>query len=119
MTHKTEIPDHGLGNLLELDGEIVSFENGMWAKFEARRIPPDAMRPHGIRYSLTLHDPDGNRVFGIDNAHLVRSTGGPAGKRHRSADRLHRGGTVQPYRFRDAEKLLLDFWAEVEKQIGG
>jgi len=28
-------------------------------KFEIRRVEPTTERPHGLRYSLTLHDPKG------------------------------------------------------------
>ncbi len=108
-----------LKNLLELNGEIIVFDNGMWAKFVAIRLEPDDARPHGISYSLTLHDKTGERVFGIDNAHPVRATADPAGKRNKSSDHLHRGKATHPYKFVDAEKLIEDFWAGVEKHIGG
>jgi len=28
-------------------------------------------RPHGLHYSLTLHNEDSERVLGFDNAHAV------------------------------------------------
>jgi len=112
-------PDPGLETLLDLDGEIIVFDNGMWAKFTAIRVEPDEARPHGIGYSLTLHDHDGERIFGIDNAHHVRGSRSPAGKRKRSADHLHRGSSTRPYRFVDAGTLLEDFWRETEKYLGG
>jgi hypothetical protein len=28
--------------------------------------------PHGIRYSLTLHDQSGVRILGYDNAHSIK-----------------------------------------------
>ena len=55
--------DSGLENLLGLHGEIIAFDNGTWAKFVAIRVDPDEARPHGISYSLTLHDRDGRRIF--------------------------------------------------------
>jgi hypothetical protein len=110
--------DEGLENLLELDGEIIVFENGMWAKFVAIRVPADRSRPHGISYSLTLHAPDGERIFGIDNAHPVRTVKGPGGRRDWSRDHLHRGQAARPYKFVDAGELLADFWKEVGKYIG-
>ena len=57
----------GLENLLNLDGEIFPMDNGYWTKFEARRVPISAQMPHGIRYSLTLHDRNNTRVLGYDN----------------------------------------------------
>jgi hypothetical protein len=71
--------DAGLDRLLDLDGFIAEVGGGFWVKFVARRVPPDADRPHGVSYTLTLHDPTGERAFGIDNAHLIRVTRGPAG----------------------------------------
>jgi hypothetical protein len=68
---------------------------------------------HGIAYTLTLHDPNGHRVFGIDNAHVVRLTRGPAGRSQSGRDHLHRGETVRPYVYRDTDTLIDDFWREV------
>jgi hypothetical protein len=110
--------DEGLENLLELNGEIVIFENGMWAKFVAIRVPADESRPHGISYSLTLHASGGDRIFGIDNAHPVRAVKRPGGRRDRFRDHLHRGEAVRPYKFVDAGTLLTDFWTEVGKYLG-
>ena len=42
-------------------------------------------RPHGIRYSFTLHDTDGTRLLGFDNAHGV-SRALPHDHRHRFGD---------------------------------
>jgi len=36
------------------------------------RLPMSRHAPHGIRYSLTLHDKYGARVLGYDNAHAVK-----------------------------------------------
>jgi len=68
-------------------------------------------RPHGIKYSLTLHDRQGERIFGIDNAHRPKKRGDPAAKstQPKAADHLHRGGRVYAYEFKDAETLLADF----------
>ncbi len=61
-----------LDTLIDLDGEIFPMDNGFWVKFTARVIAPDSHSPHGIRYSLTLHDRSNNRVIGFDNAHAVK-----------------------------------------------
>jgi len=42
-----------------------------------------ARGPHGLKYSLTLHGPDGSRLIGFDNAHPVRESRGPGGKKPR------------------------------------
>ena len=67
-----------------------------------------------MSYTLTLHDPTGRRVFGIDNAHVIRSTRGPAGRSSAARDHLHRRESVRPYAYRDADTLMDDFWREVE-----
>ena len=75
-----------------------------------------ARRPSAARreLSLTLHEPGGRRVFGIDNAHPLRSTRAPSGRASTAQDHLHRDDTVRPYAYRDAESLLEDFWSEVD-----
>lgn len=106
--------DLGLERLLDFDGLFVEIGGGFWIKIAARRVPADAARPHGIAYSLTLHDSGGERIFGIDNAHAVRVSRGPAARRQASRDHLHRNGTVRPYRYIDADTLVSDFLQEVE-----
>ena len=64
--------DLGLQNLLDLSGSIIDQDNGYWIKIEAWPVPPTAFIPHGIRYSLTLHEPYGRRILGYDNAHAVK-----------------------------------------------
>jgi hypothetical protein len=106
--------DPGLDRLLDLDGFLAEVGGGFWVKIEARRVPVDAERPQGIAYTVTLHEPGGRRVFGIDNAHVVRLRHGPAGRSSMRRDHLHRGQNVRPYVYRSAETLLEDFWREVE-----
>lgn len=69
--------------------------------------------PHGIRYSLTLHEP-------YDNAHAVKS---PkkfkfAGQRL-AYDHKHRHVSDKgvAYEFQDAQQLLVDFFAEVDRVL--
>ena len=69
---KYSIKDASLGILLDLDGEIFPMNNGYWTKFETSRITPTQQIPHGIRYSLTLHDRNNTRVLGFDNAHAFK-----------------------------------------------
>ena len=56
--------DASLETLLDLDGEIFPMDNGYWTKFEVSRIKPTKQIPHGIKYSLTLHDRNNTRIFG-------------------------------------------------------
>jgi hypothetical protein len=99
--------------LLDLDGFLAEIGGGYWVKIVVRRVAPDSRRPHGISYTLTLHDSTGRRVFGNDNAHTMRLTRGPAGRPSSADDHLHRGGTVRPYIYENANKLMDDFWAQV------
>lgn len=103
--------DHTLDLLLSLDGFVFAPSPGYWIKYEVKEVAKTDERPHGIKYSLTLHDPDGERIFGIDNAHRPQKGGGPAAKsrRPKAADHLHRGGRIYAYEFKDAVTLLEDF----------
>jgi hypothetical protein len=117
------IRDPSLDTLLELDGQIlfVDAEGHYWVKFEVKRCEVSAERPHGLRYSLTLHDRSGERIVGFDNAHPVSSTKGPAKRSKRRHDHKHRLRTIQSYDYQDAAKLLGDFWTEVDavlKELG-
>lgn len=109
--------DEGLDRLLDLDGLLAEVGGGFWIKIVAKRVPLDITRPHGIAYALTLHDQNGQRIFGIDNAHAVRTTRGPAGRQRSEQDHLHRRDTVRPYRYRDADTLVNDFLREVEANL--
>ena len=68
--HRPE-QDHTLENLLDLDGDIYVIDEtaGYWVKFVVRRVIPSPKRPHGIEYSLTMHDSSNRRLVGFDNAH--------------------------------------------------
>ena len=103
--------DHSLELLLDLDGLNFAQEGGYWIKYEVSAVENTAERPHGIKYSLTLHDPQGERIFGIDNAHRPKKRRGPAARstRPKAADHMHRGGREYTYEFEGAETLLVDF----------
>ncbi len=64
--------DHGIATLVELHDQIIDQGNGYWIKIEAWRTAVTKEIPHGIRYSLTLHEPYGKRILGYDNAHSVK-----------------------------------------------
>ena len=109
-------PDSSLDALLCLDGEIFFIDpsGSHWVKFEIKRTEVSEARPHGLRYSLTLHDKDGERLVGFDNAHPVATGSGPGAKRGVEFDHKHRLRTIRPYEYADAASLLADFWNEVE-----
>ena len=104
--------DPGLDILLDLDG--VSFAadaaGNYVVKFVVKRVPSSPERPHGLSYSLTLHDEKGARLVGFDNAHSVAARNERKASPH---DHRHRFGTTRIYEYRDATNLLADFWSEV------
>lgn len=99
--------------LLSLDGVTMVIDErlGFWVKFVARPVPKNAVNPHGVNYSLTLHDRRGSRVLGFDNAHRIGKQG-PFDHWHRSSNDPGRR-----YAFESPEKLLADFWQEVDRVL--
>ena len=108
----------GLETLLSLNGEVFCW-SGYWVKFEAWRVDPDEHVPHGIRYSLTLHDADNRRLVGYDNAHAVQGRKKRYEPKRVVWDHRHLYDRVEPYKFSDAVTLLEDFWADVESVVSG
>ena len=112
--------DYGLETLLDLNGQIIDQGGGFWIKIEARAVLASEEVPHGVRYSLTLHEPGGKRVLGYDNAHSVKHSGKFkfAGKR-RTFDHIHQLGreVIQHYEFHTAEQLLADFFSDADKLL--
>ena len=110
--------EHSLAFLLAFDGRIHHLEQGYWLKFEIVRTGPSKERPHGLRYSFTLHDPDGKRLVGFDNAHAAPAASRYGAKMVRH-DHWHRTEEDEgrPYPFTDAETLLADFFAEVRRVL--
>jgi hypothetical protein len=76
--------------------------------------------PHGIRYSLTLHEPYGKRIMGYDDSHSVKlpKKFKYAGQRL-AYDHKHRHIPDKgvPYEFKDAYQLLTDFFEEVDRVL--
>jgi len=107
--------DQTLDTLIDLDGLVfVVDQSGQhWVKFEVRSIPPTREKPHGLDYSLTLHGPSGERLVGFDNAHSVKASEGPGGKRE-VWDHKHRLRTIRPYDYVNAAALIEDFWKLVD-----
>ena len=107
--------DPALRVLLEMDGDIYEQGGGYYIKIKANDVQPDAARPEGINYPLTLHDSSGERLLGYDNAHALKTASGPAGKGKRSQHHIHRGNRVLPYNFENVEKLLDNFFDDVDE----
>lgn len=112
--------DHGIDTLLDLDGQVIDQGHGYWIKIEVWRIPPASEVPHGIRCSLTLHDPHGQRILGYDNAHAIKPPNKfkyagrilPYDHKHR-----HRSDKGIAYEFQSAHQLLTDFFADVDRKL--
>jgi Family of unknown function (DUF6516) len=114
-----EPPEHTLEFLLAFDGRVHWYEGGYYAKFEIKRVEATRERPHGLRYSFTLHDPVGRRLLGFDNAHAVPARGAHFRRKQGASDHWHRtrSDRGRPYAFKDAATLVEDFFAEVERVL--
>lgn len=109
----------GLDTLLELDGSVFEQDAGFWIKIEAKKVEVSPHVPHGIKYSLTLHERNGTRVLGYDNAHGLRQRGRGFTGRRLVYDHKHRAATDRaiPYMFETPQQLLEDFFAETDRVI--
>jgi hypothetical protein len=88
-------------------------------KIEAKSVPASPSIPHGIRYSMTLHNRNNVRVIGFDNAHAIK----PKSRKRFSGrkitwDHKHHMERVEPYEFESPGQLLDDFWVAVNNYIG-
>lgn len=106
-------PDVGLETLLLLHGEVYDQGGGYWIRIEAWQVEPDGHIPHGIRYSLTLHDQYGTRLLGYDNAHAVKPpkrkqfTGRRLAFDHKHRHARDRGRAVHDHQRRPATQGFL------------
>ena len=78
--------DQGMENLLEMHGWIIQQEGGYWVRIEAWKVEPNAQISHGVRYNLTLHDPQ----------------------------HTHIDCKGVPYSFESPAQLIDDFWKAVD-----
>ncbi len=102
-----------LENLLNLHGEVFPMDNGYWIKFEAHQVEESKSIPHGVKYSLTLHDKNNQRVIGYDNAHSFKSTKRFSARKE-TYDHIHKKMEIIAYEFESADQLLEDFWKSVD-----
>jgi hypothetical protein len=105
-----------LDTLFDMVG-IGELGGGYWYKIEAERVERTQQRPHGIKYSLTLHAPSGERLLGIDNAHGITEGGGPGKKRPVEWDHEHRNNSIRIYEYVGPADLLADFFAMVDRLL--
>lgn len=114
--------DIGIENLLELDGVrfVIDESLGLWVKFEAKETKKTTNRPHGLRYSLSLHNRLNSRIIGFDNAHAIEYGGKRNIAPKRIYDHCHISSSleeVRPYIYESAAKLLRDFWDAVDRVV--
>ena len=112
--------DPAIDSMLDLHDSILDQGNGYWIKIEAWRVAVSKEVPHGIRYSLTLHEPYGKRVLGYDNAHAVKPPKKFKYAGHVKAyDHKHRHVSDHglPDEFVDAQQLINDFFADVDRVL--
>jgi hypothetical protein len=55
-----ESGEHTLEFLLAFDGRRHWYEGGYSVRFQIMRVAKTSERPHGLRYSFTLHNPKGD-----------------------------------------------------------
>ena len=108
----------GITTLLDLHQEVIDQDNSYWVKIEAWEVQASDAVPHGVRYSLTLHNPKGLRILGYDNAHSVKIRSGYSGRKL-AYDHKHRSATDPGirYEFKDAHQLLCDFFEDVDRAL--
>ena len=108
----------GIATLLDLHHEVIDQDDGYWVKIEAWEVAISDAVPHGIRYSLTLHNPKGTRILGYDNAHSVKLRSGYSGRKQ-PYDHKHRSAKDAgiKYEFKNAHQLLRDFIVEDDKVL--
>ncbi len=101
--------DEALRRLLDFDRRRYWLANGWSIRFRVAEVAVTTERPHGIKYSFTLHDVDRTRLLGYDNAH-----GLPRVQAYDHRHRFRRTMELVSYDYRGADELICDFFAAVE-----
>lgn len=101
--------DEAMQRLLDFDRRRYWLANGWSIRFRIAEVEVSTARPHGIKYAFTLHDYDGTRLLGFDNAHGI-----PRAEAYDHRHRFRRPKQVATYEFRGADELVCDFFAAVE-----
>jgi hypothetical protein len=108
----TDRDDEAVRRLLGYHRRRYWLSNGWCMRFQVKESPLTESRPHGIKYSFTLHDVDMTRLLGIDNAHGI-----PQRMMFDHQHRFRRTEVLVPYDYKDADTLIVDFFDEVEHAI--
>lgn len=101
--------NNAMRRLLDYDRRRYWLTNGWSISFRVAEAPVTSGRPHGIKYSFTLHDLDRTRLLGFDNAH-----GLPRVRTYDHRHRFRRTAELVAYEYRDADGLICDFFDAVE-----
>lgn len=109
--------NRGLEELLTLDGVDLVLERRYWVSFRAWLVVPEESIPHGLRYSLSLHDRYGQRIIGFDNAHVAKPRKRRFEPKETLRDHWHQGDETLVYTFESPAKLMVDFWKQVEQSL--
>lgn len=102
--------DEAMHRLVDYDRRRYWLVNGWSIRFRVAEVAASAQRPHGIKYAFTLHDVDGTRLLGFDNAH-----GGSRAQAFDHRHRFRRPTETLPYEFRSADGLICDFFGAIEQ----
>lgn len=86
--------------LPEYDHRRYWLVDGWSIRFRVAEIAVTSARPYGVKYAFTLHDVDGTRLPGFDNAHGI--------------SRCRRMQELVASEFRGADELICDFFAAIE-----
>ena len=100
-----------------MNGIEYGIVGGYWVKFSVRRVEVTSYRPHGLKYSLTLHNAYGNRLLGYDNAHQANIKRKKFSARREAWDHKHNRSVVTDYDFDTAWQLMEDFWNSVDQML--
>ena len=103
--------------LLELDCIEYGISGGYWVKFSVIEVEFNKHRPHGIKYSLTMHNKHGTRLAGYDNAHLADIKRNKYSAKRVEWDHKHNRNIICDYDFINAGQLIEDFWNLVDKNL--
>lgn len=109
--------DDPLAWLLDYDRRRYWLSNGWSIRFRIWRVEQNRHRPHGLRYSFTLHDEVGERLLGIDNSHRPKSRAFKKAVTHDHRHAFRRTEDMLPYEYKDASTLLDDFFELVKRSL--
>jgi len=102
--------DEEVQRLLDYHCRLYWLVDGWSMRFRVVEVEESSTRPHGLKYSFTLHDVDGSRLLGFDNAHGLART-----QVYDHQHRFRRTAEVIPYKYENADRLICDFFDAVER----